>query len=126
VAQVRLLGRVEKPTANSRAQASSGPTIPAPLKIVCAFDPNSASIDQPAVARGLQLDPHHSRQVTPHPSRQLEPDGPGGENEEQTTQLVPQGPGDETEEHTKSQILEFVAERKARRKRVERSRGIGL
>jgi hypothetical protein len=83
-------------------------------------------IDQPAHARKLQLDPHHSRQVTPHQSRQLEPDGPGGENEEQTRQLVPEGPGDETGEHTKSRTLELIAERKARQKRVERSRGIGL
>jgi ATP-dependent exoDNAse (exonuclease V) alpha subunit len=67
-------------------------------------------IDQPAHARRLQLDPHHSRQVTPDPSRQLEPGGPG----------------DETGERTKSRTLELIAERKARRKRVERSRDIGL
>jgi conjugative relaxase-like TrwC/TraI family protein len=91
-------------------------------------------IDQPAVARRLQLDPHHSRQVTPHPSRQvtphpsrqLEPDGPGNETEEHSRQLTPDSPGDKTEEQTKSRILELVAERKARQKRVERSRGIGL
>lgn len=67
-------------------------------------------IDQPAHARRLQLDPHHSRQVTPDQSRQFEPDGPGDENEE----------------HTKSRILELVAERKTPRKRVERSQGLGL
>lgn len=83
-------------------------------------------IDQPAVARRLQLDPNHSRQVTPHQSRQLEPDGPGDENEEQTRQLVPQGPGDETEERTKSRTLELIAERKTRRRHLERSRGLGL
>jgi hypothetical protein len=91
-------------------------------------------IDQPAVARRLQLDPHHSRQVTPHPSRQvtphpsrqLEPDGPGNETEEHSRQLTPDSPGDKTEEQTKSRILELVAERKARQKRVERPRGIGL
>jgi hypothetical protein len=58
-------------------------------------------IDQPAHARRLQLDPHHSRQVAPDHSRQLEPDGPGDENEEQTRQLVPAGPGDENEEQTR-------------------------
>jgi len=82
-------------------------------------------IDQPAHARRLQLDPHHSRQVTPDQSRQPKPDGPGDDNEEQTRQLVPEGPGDKTEEQTKSRTLELVAERKARQKRVERSRGLG-
>jgi conjugative relaxase-like TrwC/TraI family protein len=82
-------------------------------------------IDQPAVVRRLQLDPHHSRQVTPHRSRQLEPDGPGDENREHSRQLAPDSP-DETGERTKSRTLELIAERKARRKRVERSRGLGL
>lgn len=83
-------------------------------------------IDQPAVARRLQLDPHHSRQVTPHQSRRLEPEGPGDENEEHSRQLEPGGPGDKTGERTKSRTLELIAERKARRKRVESSRGLGL
>jgi conjugative relaxase-like TrwC/TraI family protein len=83
-------------------------------------------IDQPAHARRLQLDPHHSRQVTRHPSRQVEPHGPGDENEEHSRQVEPGGPSDETGERTKSRTLELIAERKARRKRVERSRGIGL
>jgi hypothetical protein len=82
-------------------------------------------IDQPAHARRLQLDPHQSRQVTPHQSRQLEPDSPGDEIEEHSRQLVPDGP-DENEEQTKTRILELIAERKARRKRVERSQGLGL
>jgi conjugative relaxase-like TrwC/TraI family protein len=75
-------------------------------------------IDQPALARRLQLDPHHSRQVTS--------DWPGDEIEEHSRQLEPGGPGDETGELTKSRTLELIAERKARRKRVERSRGLGL
>jgi hypothetical protein len=83
-------------------------------------------IDQPAHARKLQLDPHHSRQVTRHPSGQVEPHGPGDENEEHSRQLEPGGPSDGTGERTKSRTLELIAERKARRKRVERSRGIGL
>jgi conjugative relaxase-like TrwC/TraI family protein len=82
-------------------------------------------IDQPAHARRLQLDPHHSRQVTPHQSRQPEPDGPGYETQEDSRQLAPDSP-DEIGERTKSRTLELIAERKARRKRVERSRGIGL
>jgi hypothetical protein len=83
-------------------------------------------IDQPAVARRLQLDPHHSRPVTPDPSKQLEPYGRGDENEEHSRQLEPGDPGDETGERTKSRTLELIAERKARQKRVERSRGVGL
>lgn len=75
-------------------------------------------IDHPAVGRRLQLDPHHSRQVTS--------DWPGDEIEEHSRQLEPGGPGDETGERTKSRTLELIAERKARRKRVERSRGRGL
>jgi hypothetical protein len=82
-------------------------------------------IDQPAVARRLRLDPHHSRQVTPDPSRQLEPQGPGHENEEHSRQLEPDSP-DENKERTKSRTLELIAERKARQKHVERSRGLWL
>jgi ATP-dependent exoDNAse (exonuclease V) alpha subunit len=74
-------------------------------------------IDQPAVARRLQLDPHRSRQVTL--------DRPGKENEEHSRQREPGGPGDETGERTKSRTLELIAQRKARQKRVERSRGLG-
>jgi conjugative relaxase-like TrwC/TraI family protein len=75
-------------------------------------------IDQPAVARRLQLDPHHSRQ--------LSPDRPEGENEEHSRQLEPGGPGDESDERTKSRTLELIADRKARRRHFERSRGLGL
>ena len=81
-------------------------------------------IDRPAVARRLQLDPHHSRQVTPDPSRQLEPDGLGNENDEHSRQLAPDSP-DETGERTKSRTLELIAQRKARQKRIEPSRGLG-
>jgi hypothetical protein len=63
------------------------------------------SIDEPAHARRLQLDPYHSKQVTPDQSRQAEPDSP-----------------DENKEQAKSRILELIAERKARQKQLERSR----
>ena len=82
-------------------------------------------IDQPAYARRAQLDPDHSSRVTPEPSRQFESAVSRDQNEEHSRCLVPDSPG-EIEEQAKSRILEYVAERKARQKRVERSRGLGL
>jgi ATP-dependent exoDNAse (exonuclease V) alpha subunit len=73
-------------------------------------------IDQPAHARRLQLDPHHPRQLTL--------DRPGDEIEEHSRHLTPYSL-DENEECTRSRTLELIAERKARQKYVQRSRGIG-
>lgn len=70
--------------------------------------------------------------IIQHRSQSLEsgsviPEGTGHENDAYSRLLGLEAPGDEneTEELSKSRALELIAERK-RRKRLERSRGLGL